>query len=143
MQIKQLSVFIENKPGRLAQITETLAAAGVDIRAISVADTSDFGILRLIVDKPNEAVTALKANDMTVSLTDVIAVGIDDKPGSFAKTVRQLSDADLEIEYMYAFISRDKGKAYIIIRADNGEKAAQVLKSGGSNILSSEELYTM
>lgn len=82
MQIQQLSVFIENKPGRLAEITEVLAEAGIDIRAISVADTSDFGILRVIVDKPKEAVAALKQHGMTVSLTNVIAVGIDDEPGS-------------------------------------------------------------
>jgi len=143
MQIKQLSVFVENKPGRLAEITEVLAAANVDIRAISVADTSDFGILRVIVDKPNEAVTALKTSGMTVSLTDVIAIGIDDQPGSFAKYIRALADAGLAIEYMYAFVSRDKGKAYIIIRADQGDKASQVLSEVGADILTPEKLYNM
>lgn len=143
MQIKQLSVFVENKPGRLAEITETLAAAGVDIRAISVADTSDFGILRLIVDKPNEAVLALKEAGMTVSLTDVIAVGIEDRPGSFAKAVRVLADAGLTVEYMYAFISRDQGKAYIIVRADQGHAAGRVLKESGMEILTEEALYHM
>ena len=92
MQIQQLSVFIENKPGRLAEITEVLAGAEIDIRAISVADTSDFGILRVIVDRPQDAVDALKAHGMTVSLTNVIAVGIPDVSGSFAKVVRLLSD---------------------------------------------------
>lgn len=143
MQIKQLSVFVENKPGRLAEITETLAGAGVDIRAISVADTSDFGILRVIVDKPDDAVKALKENGMTVSLTDVIAVGIEDVPGSFAKSVRVLADGGLTIEYMYAFVSRDKGRAYIIIRADNGAKAAEILTASGVRILTPEELYHM
>jgi ACT domain-containing protein len=143
MQIKQLSVFVENKPGRLAEITEVLAVANVDIRAISVADTSDFGILRVIVDKPNEAVTALKTSGMTVSLTDVIAIGIDDQPGSFAKYIRALADAGLAIEYMYAFVSRDKGKAYIIIRADQGDKASQVLSEVGADILTPEKLYNM
>lgn len=143
MQIKQLSVFVENKPGRLAEITETLAGASVDIRAISVADTSDFGILRVIVDKPDEAVKALKENGMTVSLTDVIAVGIEDVPGSFAKAVRVLADAGLTIEYMYAFVSRDKGKAYIIIRADNSEQAAEILTESGVHILAPEALYQM
>ena len=107
MQIQQLSVFIENKPGRLAEITEVLAEAGIDIRAISVADTSDFGILRVIVDKPKEAVAALKQHGMTVSLTNVIAVGIDDEPGAFSKAVRLLADEGFDMEYMYAFISRD------------------------------------
>ena len=141
--MKQLSVFVENKPGRLAEITEALAAAGVDIRAISVADTSDFGILRVIVDKPNEAVLALKEAGMTVSLTEVIAVGIDDTPGSFSKSVRVLADAGLTIEYMYAFISRDKGKAYIIIRMDDSKTACRVLKESGIQTLTEEELYNM
>ncbi len=143
MQLKQLSIFVENKAGRLAEITEALAKANVDIRAISVADTSDFGILRVIVDKPNEAVTALRENGFTVSLTDVIAVGIDDKPGAFAYAVRTLADNSIAIEYMYAFISRDKGKAYIIIRADDGEAAIKALESGGSAILNPQEIYDM
>ena len=87
MQIKQLSVFVENKSGRLAEITETLARANVDIRAISIADTSDFGILRLIVDRPEAAVEALRKEKMTVSLTTVIAIGITDRPGEFAKAM--------------------------------------------------------
>lgn len=143
MQIRQLSVFVENKPGRLAEITEVLANADVDIRAISVADTSDFGILRVIVNKPDEAVKALKENGMTVSLTNVIAVGIDDQPGSFAKSVRVLADVGLTIEYMYAFVSRDKGKAYIIIRADDSEKASSVLAESGVHILTADALYNM
>lgn len=143
MSIRQLSVFVENKPGRLAEITETLAKAEVDIRAISVADTSDFGILRVIVDKPSEAVLALKEASMTVSLTDVIAVGIEDKPGSFSKSVRVLADAGLTVEYMYAFISRDKGKAYIIIRIDDCENAEKVLENNGVHILTENVIYNM
>ena len=90
MQIKQLSIFVENKAGRLAEITAVLANANIDIRAISIADTSDFGILRLIVDNPDEAVEALKQAGMTVSLTSVIAIGIDDRPGEFAKACGSL-----------------------------------------------------
>lgn len=143
MQIQQLSVFIENKPGRLAEITEVLAEAEIDIRAISVADTSDFGILRVIVDKPQQAVAALKEHGMTVSLTNVIAVGIHDRPGAFSKAVRLLADKGFDMEYMYAFISRDKAKAYVIIRANNGQKAAETLKENGFEILDSDALYHM
>jgi hypothetical protein len=143
MQIQQLSVFIENKPGRLAEITEVLAEANIDIRAISVADTSDFGILRVIVDKPKEAVEALKAHHMTVSLTNVLAVGIDDQPGAFSKAVRFLADKGFDMEYMYAFISRDKGKAFVIIRTNSGDEAAQALKENGFEILDPETLYHM
>ncbi len=143
MQIQQLSVFIENKPGRLAEITEVLAGTGIDIRAISVADTSDFGILRVIVDRPKDAVEALKAHGMTVSLTNVIAVGIEDNPGSFAKVVRLLSDKGFDLEYMYAFISRDKGKAFVIVRVDQGQQAAETLQAEGMEILTQDVLSNM
>ena len=143
MQIQQLSVFIENKPGRLAEITEVLAEAGVDIRAISVADTSDFGILRVIVDRPKEAVIALKEHGMTVSLTNVLAVGIPDEKGAFAKVIRMLANAGIDVEYIYAFVSRDKGKAYVIIRTDKSARAAEVLTEKGVELLTAGALYNM
>lgn len=143
MQIQQLSVFIENKPGRLAEITEVLANADVDIRAISVADTSDFGILRVIVDRPKEAVIALREHGMTVSLTNVLAVGIPDEKGSFSKVIRILADAGIDVEYIYAFVSRDKDKAYVIIRTENSMRAAEVLVQSGVEILTEEALYNM
>ena len=143
MQIQQLSIFVENKSGRLAEITEALAGANVDIRAISIADTSDFGILRLIVDKPQEAVAALKGAGLTVSLTSVIAVGISDKPGEFAKAMRVLANAGIGVEYMYAFISRDRGKAYVILRVDDSGRAVEALKAGGIGLLTAEEIYGM
>lgn len=143
MQIKQLSVFIENKPGRLADITEVLAQNQVDIRAISVADTSDFGILRIIVDKPDQAVLALKEAGMTVSLSKVIAVGIGDIAGEFARVTRLLANEGIGVEYVYAFVSRDKGKAFVIIRADDGKKAAELLTEKGVQILCAEDIYNM
>lgn len=143
MQIQQLSIFVENKPGRLAEITEALAAANIDIRAISVADTSDFGILRLIVDKPREAVQALKKAQLTVTLTNVIAMGINDKPGEFSKALRILADTGISVEYMYAFISRDKGKAYVILRVEDSEKATKSLQERGITMLTAEQIYGM
>lgn len=143
MQIKQLSIFVENKAGRLAEITAVLAKANVDIRAISIADTSDFGILRLIVDHPDEAVEALKKAGMTVSLTSVIAIGINDRPGEFAKAMRVLADEHIVIEYMYAFISRDQGQAFVILRVDDDQRAASVLKDAGITILTAEEIHGM
>lgn len=143
MQIQQLSVFIENKPGRLAEITEVLAEAEVDIRAISVADTSDFGILRVIVDRPKEAVIALKEHGMTVSLTNVLAVGISDERGAFAEVIRVLANAGIDVEYIYAFVSRDKGKAYVIIRTDKSARAAEVLTENGVELLTADALYNM
>ena len=143
MQIQQLSIFVENKSGRLAEITEIIGKANVDIRAISVADTSDFGILRLIVDKPKEAVESLRAAGLTVSLTSVIAIGIDDKPGEFAKAMRVLADGDIGVEYMYAFISRDKGKAFVILRVLETETAVECLEKNGITLLSAEDVYGM
>ena len=143
MQIQQLSIFVENKSGRLAQITEILASANIDIRAISVADTSDFGILRLIVNKPNEAVDALKNEGVSVSLTNVIAMGINDKPGEFAKAMRILSDSTIDVEYMYAFISRESNKAFVILRVDEAEKAIKTLTEHKISILSAEQIYGM
>ena len=93
------------------------------------------------MDKPKEAVEVLKAHGMTVTLTKVIAVGIDDKPGAFSKAVRLLSNEGFDVEYMYAFISRDKGKAFVIIRLDNGQKAAEALHANGFEILSPEAIY--
>ena len=139
MKIQQLSIFVENREGRLAQITEVLAAAQIDIRAISVADTSD----RLIVNDPGQAVKALKAAGMTVSLTDVIGIGINDRPGEFSKAMRILADHHITVEYMYAFISRDKGKAFVIIRVDNDEKAMEALRDAGVVLLSAEEIHGM
>ncbi len=140
MQIKQLSVFIENKKGRLAEITKVLGDNKIDIRAISVADTSDFGILRIIVDRPEEAMEALKTAGMTVSLSDIIVVAVSDSPGAFSQVVQILSDNDIGIEYVYAFMSRDKGKAFVIIRADNIKKAASVLSDNDIVIVTQEQI---
>lgn len=135
MLIKQISVFVENKEGRLAEITETIAKAGVDIRALSIADTTDFGILRLIVDKPQETEKVLKDAGFTVSVTNVIAVGIDDVPGGFAKPMRVLADAHIDVEYMYAFISRDTKKAYVILRVNDNDTAIKALEDAGTVLL--------
>ncbi len=141
MFIKQISVFVENKSGRLGEITSILAKAGIDIRALSIADTTNFGILRLIVNRPDAAEEALRAAGLTVSLTNVIAIGIPDQPGGFAAAA--LTDRDVDIEYMYAFISRDKGRACVILRVPDNEKAVTALKDGGIEILREEDIYTL
>ena len=143
MLIKQISIFIENKMGRMAEITKIIGDADIDIRALSMADTSDFGILRLIVNKPDLAVEKLKEAGLTVSLTDVIAVGIDDKPGMFAGVVSTMADADINIEYMYAFITREHNRAYVILRVEAAEKALQILSDTGIYIVTASEIYDM
>lgn len=143
MIIKQISIFVENKAGRLAEITETIAKAGIDIRALSIADTTDFGILRLIVDKPEEAALTLKEAGLTVSITNVIAVGIDDTPGAFSVPMRILADAGIDVEYMYAFISRDTQKAYVILRVADNDVAAKALTDKGVTLLDENGFYGM
>lgn len=144
MLIKQLSIFVENKSGRLAEITAIMAQAGVDIRALSIADTTDFGILRIIVDKPDIAAEALKNAGLTVSLTNVIAIGIEDRPGGFAKAMKALNDARISVEYMYAFISRDQGRACVLLRVENNEAAIEVLQNTPDvELLSEDKIYRM
>ena len=143
MSIKQISVFVENKPGALYGLTGVLAQNGVDLRALSLAETSEFGIVRIIVDNLYQAATVLKDASYVHSLTPVVGVAIPDVPGGLNKVLQVLTDARVNVEYMYAFISRDKGKAYVIIRLDNGQKAAEALHANGFEILSPEAIYGM
>ena len=140
MSMKQLSIFVENKAGRLAEITSVIAASGIDIHALSIADTTNFGILRLIVNQPDKAEAALKAAGLTVSLTEVIAIRVENQPGGFAKAARVMSDAAIDIEYMYSFLYPDRDQAWIILRVQDNEKAVAALRAGGIGIIEEEEL---
>ena len=136
MKVKQISIFIENKPGRLLKVTRTLADAGINIRALSVADTVDYGLMRLIVDDYAMARDALAEASVTVALTDVIAVEIADVPGGLNSVVEILSDAGINIEYMYAF-SGNTGKGAIdVFRVDDIEGAEKLLEAKGIKTLS-------
>ncbi len=143
MLIKQISIFVENKPGRLSAVTKLLSDNGIDIRALSVADTKDFGILRLIVNKPDKACEVLKNADCTVSLTNVIAIGIHDQPGGLSAAMDCLYGANISVEYMYAFISKSEDQAYVILRVENNDKAVEALKESNFTILKAEEVYDM
>lgn len=140
MVVKQLSVFIENKSGRLVQITEILGKNQIDIRAVSIADTTSFGILRLIVDDPDRAKIVLREAGFTVSITEVIAISIEDEPGGLSKALRVLSDAQISVEYMYAFLSREDKTAYVIFRVEDNDEAVQALRKEGIVCLSSEDI---
>lgn len=137
MTVKQISVFIENKPGTMVNITDALGRCGVDIRAMSLADTQDFGILRLIVNDTEKARSALSAIGCVTSLTDVIAAELPDTPGAMSGMVHLLAENNINIEYMYAFISSDK-KAYIVLRIKDTAKAVDVLNR--SNITLAGEI---
>lgn len=143
MTIKQLSVFVENKPGRLSEITEILEKNQIDIRALSIADTTNFGILRIIVNNPDKAQDALKDAGFTVSLTNVIAIGVDDKPGGLARVVTYLASSGISVEYMYAFISKEEQSAYVIIRVEDNASAIKVLEANKVPILTTADIYEM
>lgn len=140
MTVNQLSVFVENKPGRLSEITSILQQQNVDIRALSVADTTHFGILRLIVDKPAQAERGLKDAGFTVSLTKVIAIGVSDRPGGLAEAMAILSGGGISVEYMYAFISREEKTAYVILRVDDIDKAVSLIRDHGIPLLAEDEI---
>lgn len=131
MIIKQLSVFVENRSGRLADITQSIAEAGCSIRALSIADTTNFGILRLIVDDTKKAEDALRDKGLAVSITNVISVRIADKPGGLAKVLKFLSDEGIAVEYMYAFISKTENEAQVVMRIEDINRADEMLTKAG------------
>jgi len=143
MKVKQISVFLENKCGRLAAVTEKLAQAGINIRALSIADTSDFGILRIIVDKPEEAYQVLKENGFTVSTTEVIAVEMPDVPGGLAKVLEVLERESINLEYLYAFVGLSGKEALNIFRVEKIDLAVEALGRNGIKVLSGEEVYCL
>lgn len=143
MHVEQISIFIENKFGRLAEVTRILGDAGVNIRTLSLADTSDFGILRLIVNDTEKAKTVLKERGFTVSKTEVVAVEIPDRPGGLADILQCLDSDGINVEYMYAFVERCGENAVMIFRFDETAKAIAALSACGFNVMPGERLYSM
>ena len=140
MAVKQLSIFVENRAGTLVEITRAIADANIDIRALSIADTTDYGILRLIVNDSEKAVKVMKDAGFTASVTEVIGVLIDDTPGGFSKAVETLSAAGINIEYAYAFISPTVGNAYVILRVEDNAAAENKLREAGIAVVTQEEI---
>jgi hypothetical protein len=143
MHVEQISIFIENKFGRLAEVTRILGDAGINIRTLSLADTSDFGILRLIVNDTEKARNVLKERGFTVSKTEVVAVEIPDRPGGLADILQVLDTDGINVEYMYAFVERCGENAVMIFRFDETQKAISTLAAKGFNVLPGEGLYSM
>ncbi len=141
MIVKQVSAFIENKAGRLNEIADTLAASNIDISALSLADTTDYGIVRMIVSDPETAVLSLRESGVVCKITDTLAMAIDDVPGGFAKGLRILTDNNFEIKYMYACISHAEGKALMIVSVDNPEAAEKVIASTHAGEIDPSEIY--
>ena len=143
MKVEQISVFLENKAGRLAEVARILGDNGVNIRALSLADTTDFGILRLIVNDRQKAKEVLKDAGFTVGITEVIAVEVDDAPGGLAKILTPLAENEINVEYMYAFVEKSRNKAVLIFKFENIEKAIKVLQENDITILTGEQVYNL
>jgi len=143
MRAEQISIFLENKSGRLAEVTEILSQAEVNIRALSLADTSDFGVLRLIVDDNDKAKSSLKERGFTVGKTNVVAVEVPDRPGGLFSILDLLSKGSVNVEYMYAFVRQSGENAVMIFRFDNTDEAIKLLQENGFTVIEGKKLYTL
>lgn len=141
MLVKQISVFLENKSGRLAEVTRTLSSQNIDIRALYIADTTEYGILRMIVDQPEAALEALTNSGFTVSSTDVIAIAVADLPGTLDNALEILSEGEISVDYLYAFVGRSSNDAIVIIRVEKPVLALEKLQLADIRVLSSKEVY--
>jgi hypothetical protein len=143
MKVKQISVFLENKSGRLAEVTRILGSKAINIRALSIADTTDFGILRLIVNDPDAAYTALRDAGFMVSVTEVLAVEVPDTPGGLAGVLAILGAQGINIEYLYAFVAKASSDALVIFRVEECDRAIQVLQDHQIRVLDEAEVYAL
>lgn len=140
MTTQQLSIFMENKPGQLVKVTETLKDAGIDIRAMSLADTKDFGIVRMIVSDTDKAQSAMRDKGFMSTITQVMCIAMDDHPGGLSKITELMAQADVNIDYLYACITVIGKDAYIVMHVDDEKKASKVLADAGIKMVSAEEI---
>ncbi|MGA2378892.1 MAG: ACT domain-containing protein [Spirochaetia bacterium] len=143
MSVKQISVFLENKKGRLAEVTKTLFHEKINIRALSLADTADFGVLRIIVDNPERSLTVLKSHGFVAQVTEVIAVEVEDRPGGLSQILEVLDQDNVNVEYMYAYVEKSRENAIVICRIDDRERSLQILEKNGITTLSAEALKAL
>ncbi|PIE33547.1 amino acid-binding protein [candidate division KSB3 bacterium] len=144
MKVKQISVFLENRSGRLAEVTHVLGEKGLNIRALSLADTSDFGILRMIIEHPDEAYMILKEKHYTVQETEVVTLEVADQPGGLAGVLDILYKNNTNVEYLYAFPERDSiDKAIMVFRFDDPDKAIEVMQQNNIKIMDASRVYTI
>ena len=143
MHVDQISVFLENKSGRLCEVCRALGAAGINIRALSLADTSDFGILRIIVNDSARALEVLKTSGFTASRTEVVAVEVPDRPAGLADILDILGRENINVEYMYAFVERSSNNALLVFRFDENDRAIQVLGANGLKVVEGRRAYAL
>ncbi|HIR49890.1 MAG TPA: ACT domain-containing protein [Candidatus Avoscillospira avicola] len=140
MTVHQISVFLENRAGQLSEITQVLAEQGIDMRAISIAETADYGVLRLIVDRPQATTTLLLEHGFILSMTPVTVVAVPDQPGGLAPVLQLIAEADIDIEYMYSLFTHTGGKAYMVFRVSDDEAFTATLKRHGIEPVGTDEL---
>lgn len=140
MLVKQISVFVENKPGRLLEIVKTLGDNKIDLSALSVADTTEFGIARMIVCNPDKAKAVLNEHGVIVKITDVVIVAVPDEPGALIKALEALKSNNVDIEYMYAFSKKIDNNSLIVLRCNDAAKAVKSLNDAGVKIVSQDEI---
>lgn len=143
MTIQQISVFLQNKPGTFAQVAKVLSDNGVNMRAMSVADTSDFGILRIIVDDNEKACAVLKDAGCIYKETPVVAVEVADKPGALVQILDALNAESISLEYMYAFVAGKTDSAYMVIRVNDADRTAEVLKNIGVKVVTKADIDSL
>ena len=143
MKVKQISIFLENKKGRLLEALKVLGREKINIRALSIADTLDFGILRLIVADPEKAKLVLEQSNFTVKESEVIAIVVADKPGGLADALTLLSKADINVEYIYAFAEKQEADAVVVLRTENIDEGVKILKKAGIKMLTPKDIYSL
>ncbi len=140
MKIKQISVFLENRRGRLYEVCSLLGENNVNIRALTIAETESFGVLRVVVDKTDEAVRAMELNNFTANVTEVVAVEVTDEPGGLANVLKVIAEGNLNIEYMYGFVEKHGDKALLVFRFENADRAVEVLTKNGIKIVGGQDV---
>jgi hypothetical protein len=135
MKITQISVFLENRKGRLSEVCSMLDQADINIRALTIAETESFGVLRMVVDKPSKAADLFRKKGITANLTDVVAAEVPDTPGGLAEVLKTLSEHDVNVEYMYGFVEKNSENALLVFRFDNLELAARILLENGLKVV--------
>ncbi len=143
MKITQISVFLENKKGRLYEVCDLLGKNKIDIKALTIAESPEFGILRIVVNKPQEALKLLKDNRLVANITEIVAVEVSDKPGGLAQVLRVINDNDLNVEYMYGFVEKRSENALLVFRFDDTDRAIAVLGKSGVKIVGKSDIGTL
>lgn len=143
MKITQISIFLENKRGRLYEVCSLLGNSAINVRALTIAETEGFGVLRVVVDKPDEAVRILKQNNFVASLTDIVVVEVDDRPGGLANILKVFYENDINVEYMYGFVEKFTDKALMVFRLENPDRAADLLTQNQIKIIRKDDLLNL